>query len=216
MSSFAGSSVVFRDREEAGQRLAALLESYRGSDPVVHALPRGGVVVGAEVARALGAPLELVIARKVGHPQSPEYAICAVSISGRLVCNEAERGAVDPEWLEMAVERERREAARRQAVYLEGRAPISAEGRTAVVVDDGIATGLTMKAAIEEIRGQRPRQLVVAVPVIPRETAAELRRQADAVVAVEMPALFLGAVGAYYVDFEQVSDEEVIRLLRRG
>jgi predicted phosphoribosyltransferase len=216
MSSVPGSSVVFKDRVEAGQRLAALLRSYREADAIIYALPRGGVVVGAEVARALGAPLEVVIARKVGHPQSPEYAICAVSVSGSLVCNEAERSAADPRWFERAVERERQDAARRQALYLGERAPLSAEGKTAVVVDDGIATGLTMRAAIEEMKSQRPRQVVVAVPVIPRETAAVLRRQADAVVAVEIPQVFLGAVGAYYVDFDQVSDEEVIRLLRRG
>ncbi len=206
-------SVVFRNREEAGQRLAARLGEYAGADPIVYALPRGGVVVGAEVARALGAPLEVVIARKVGHPQSPEYAICAVSVSGNLICNEAERRAVDANWFEMAVERERKEAARRQAIYLEGRAPRSAEGKTAIIVDDGIATGLTMRAAIEEIRGQRPRRLVVAVPVIPRETAEALGRKVDAVVAVDIADFFLGAVGAYYRDFGQLSDDEVIRLL---
>jgi predicted phosphoribosyltransferase len=206
-------SVVFRNRVDAGQQLAALLQRYKGSDPVVYALPRGGVVVGAEVARALEAPLEVVIARKVGHPQSPEYAICAVSASGSLICNETERRAADPRWFEMAVERERQEAARRQATYLEGREPRSPEDKTAIIVDDGIATGLTVRAAIEEIKGQEPRQVVVAVPVIPRETAEALKRQVDAVVAVDIPDFFLGAVGAYYIDFEQVSDEEVIRLL---
>jgi predicted phosphoribosyltransferase len=172
--------------------------------------------VGAEIARALAAPLEAVIARKVGHPQSPEYAVCAVGASGYLVCTEAERRSLDPAWLQAAVERERREAARRQAVYLEGRRPVSAEGRTAILVDDGIATGLTMRAAIQEMKGQRPRQIVVAVPVIPRETAAVLNREVDAVVAVDIPDLFLGAVGAYYVDFQQVDDDEVIRLLRQS
>ncbi len=207
-------STVFRDRVDAGQRLGALLATYRESDPVVYALPRGGVVVGAEVARALGAPLEVVIARKVGHPLSPEYAICAVSISGRLICNEAERKATDPAWFETAVERQRQEAARQQAAYLEGRPPRTAEGKTAIIVDDGIATGLTMRVAIEEIKGQNPRQVVVAVPVIPLQTAQTLERQVDAVVAVDIPEVFLGAVGAYYVNFEQTSDEEVIQLLR--
>ena len=211
---YARPSVTFRDRVDAGHQLAALLQDYKDADPVVYALPRGGVVVGAEVARSLGAPLEVVIARKVGHPQSPEYAICAVSVSGNLICNEAERRAADPQWFEMAVDREKREAARRQAIYLEGREPRAAEGKTAIIVDDGIATGLTMKAAIEEIKGQKPRQVVVAVPVIPRETAGVLKRLVDTVVAVDIPEMFLGAVGAYYIDFDQVSDEEVIRLLR--
>jgi len=216
MSSPARANTIFRDRADAGRWLAALLAGYRESQPVIYALPRGGVVVGAEIARALAARLEAVIARKVGHPQSPEYAVCAVGASGYLVCNEAERRSLDPAWFEEAVERERREAARRQAIYLEGRQPISAEGRTAILVDDGIATGLTMRAAVQEIKGQQPRQLVVAVPVIPRETAALLNREVDAIVAVDIPELFLGAVGAYYVDFQQVTDDEVIRLLRQS
>jgi predicted phosphoribosyltransferase len=216
MSQSVRANTVFRDRADAGRRLAALLGGYQQSQPVVYALPRGGVVVAAEIARALAAPLEAVIARKVGHPQSPEYAVCAVGASGYLVCNEAERRSLDPDWLQAAVERERREAARRHTIYLEGRQPVTAGGRTAILVDDGIATGLTMRAAIQEIKGQRPRQIVLAVPVIPRETAALLSREVDAVVAVDIPGLFLGAVGAYYLDFQQVSDDEVIRLLRQS
>jgi len=205
----------FVNRKEAGQLLAAALQRYKGSDVVVYALPRGGVVLGAEVAKALHAPLDLVVARKIGHPMNPEYAVCAVSESGYLECNPEERAAMDPAWLERAIAAGREEAQRRRKRYLDDRQPISATGKTAILVDDGIATGLTMFAAIDEIKAQHPKQIIVAVPVIPPETNQRLEQMVDAVVALEVPALFLGAVGAYYEVFTQVSDEEVIRQLQQ-
>ena len=205
----------FRNRTEAGQELARALDEYRDDDAVVYALPRGGVVLGAVVAQALHVPLDVVIARKIGHPTNPEYGICAISESGHLVCNEAERAAVDPQWFAQAIDRERQEAARRRERYLGGRPPMSVEGKVVIIVDDGIATGLTMFAAIEEVRGRHPRKIVVAIPIIPLDTFARLRQQVDQVVALEAPEFFLGAVGAYYDDFTQVSDDEVVRLLRQ-
>lgn len=204
----------FRDRAEAGKLLAQVLTRYADDNAVIYALPRGGVVLGAEVATALHAPLDLVITRKVGHPHNPEYAVCAVSESGQLLCTEEERLLLDEHWLAGAIEREREEAARRRARYLGDRPVVPATGKIAILVDDGIATGLTMRVAIREIRRQHPALVVVAVPIIPRETADMLAREADEVVALDIPAVFLGAVGAYYEDFRPVEDAEVIRLLQ--
>ena len=205
--------MLFRNREEAGRLLAQALMRFAGTPLVVYALPRGGVVLGAEIAQALRGPLDLLIPRKIGHPKNPEYAICAVSESGQLVCNETERALVDAAWLAQAVARERAEAARRRERYLAGREAITVTGKTAILVDDGIATGLTMRAAIAEVTSRHPARVIVAVPVIPAETAELLREEVDEVVALEIPEIFLGAIGAYYADFAPVSDEEVVRLL---
>lgn len=205
--------MLFRNREEAGRLLAQALMRFAGTPLVVYALPRGGVVLGAEIAQALRGPLDLLIPRKIGHPKNPEYAICAVSESGQLVCNETERALVDAAWLAQAVARERAEAARRRERYLAGREAITVTGKTAILVDDGIATGLTMRAAIAEVTLRHPARVIVAVPVIPAETAELLREEVDEVVALEIPEIFLGAIGAYYADFAPVSDEEVVRLL---
>ena len=204
----------FANRVEAGKLLAAALAQYRDADTVVLALPRGGVVLGAEVAKALGLPLDLVIARKIGHPGNPEYALGAVTEDGQVVADDRERARVDPEWFAGEVARERLEATRRHHDYLAGRAPVSLEGKTAILVDDGIATGLTMLAAIRQVQARKPRRIVVAIPVIPPETANRLASEVDDVVALEIPDFFLGAVGAYYADFSQVSDDEVLNLLR--
>lgn len=206
----------FHDRIDAGRQLVQALADYRGQDVVVYALPRGGVVLGAEVARALQAPLDVIIARKIGHPSNPEYAVCAIAEAGSPVCNEVERAHLDPHWFDDAVAQQRREIERRRAWYRQGQASTSATGKIAIVVDDGIATGLTMSAAVQAVREQHPRQIVVAVPVAPAETAARLRQEGATVVALEIPMFFLGAVGAYYDDFAQVSDEEVVRLLQQA
>ncbi|WP_026280539.1 MULTISPECIES: phosphoribosyltransferase [unclassified Thioalkalivibrio] len=202
----------FRDRNEAGERLARALDRYRGQPGVVYALPRGGVPLGAAVARHLGMPLDLLIPRKIGHPFHPEYAICAVPEHGERVCNPREAERVDPDWLEQAEARERSEARRRRELYCTAPAP-EVTGKMAIIVDDGIATGLTMRAAIRDARQRRPRQLVVAIPVAPAETAALLETEADELVTLDIPEYFRGSVGAYYEDFEQTSDDEVIALL---
>ncbi len=170
-------------------------------------------MLGAQIARALGMPLDLVIPRKIGHPLSPEYGIAAVTESGELVTNPWEVSQVDSAWFKRAVARERAEAERRRARYLGGRAPLPLEGKIAILVDDGVATGLTLEAAIRDVRRRRPARLVAAVPVAPADTAERLRAQVDDFVALDVPELYLGAVGAYYDHFPQVSDEEVIALL---
>jgi putative phosphoribosyl transferase len=206
----------FRDRTDAGKQLSVALSEYRGETGVVLALPRGGVVLGIEVAEGLGMPLDLVIPRKIGHPQQPEYAIAAVAESGELAANEAEVRRVDPDWFRNAVDREQAEAKRRRQLYLGGRAPLPLAGKLAILVDDGIATGLTMFAAIRDVKQRSPARTVVAVPVAPADTVAQLRREVDAVVTLDDGEYFLGAVGAYYDDFPQVSDSEVVALMQRA
>ena len=204
---------MFRNREEAGKQLARALEGYRGTDAVVLALPRGGVIIGERVAKGLGLPLDIVVARKVGHPTNPEYAICAVDERGTRLCNKAELKRIDKKWLNQAVEQEQQEAQRRIALYRGKKAPISISGKTVIIVDDGIATGLTMRLAVQAVKTQGPKKVVVAVPVVPSDVAMKIKREADELVVLLPPEDFLGAVGAHYEYFPQVEDAEVIRLL---
>ncbi|OGI22146.1 MAG: hypothetical protein A2808_03940 [Candidatus Moranbacteria bacterium RIFCSPHIGHO2_01_FULL_55_24] len=205
---------VFADRQEAGKLLAKKLAEYRGTDAVIIALPRGGVVTGAEVARALHLPLDIAVVRKIGHPQNPEYAICVTDEKGISICNEAEARAVDQDWLKEEIERQRKEAERRIAAYRGKEKRRELGGKTVIVVDDGIATGLTMRGALLAIRKEHPKKLVVAVPAAPYDAELALREEVDSIVILEDTRHYLGAVGAYYDDFPQVSDEEVIDLLK--
>ncbi len=205
--------MIFADRAEAGRRLAAALAGYAGEACVVYGLPRGGVVTAVEVARRLRAPLDLLITRKIGHPVSPEYAVAAVAASGDVVRNEAEVARLNPEWFRGAVEAQKAEAERRRVKYLGRTAPVNTENKTAILVDDGLATGLTMKAAILDVKRRRPRRVVVAVPVAPPETVRALEALVDQVVCLHAPEGFM-AIGEYYEHFEQVSDEEVVALLQ--
>lgn len=208
--------MVFRNRAHAGRELAKLLGSYRGEDCVVYALPRGGVPVAFEIAVALSAPLDLIVARKIGHPKSPEYGIGAVTELGHLVANERELSFLEARWFEKAAERERSEAVHSRKKFCGDRPRLSAEGKAAIVVDDGVATGYTLRAAIADVRRQDPKQLVVAVPVAPAETANLLRTEVDELVVVHIPEHGFGAVGSFYEDFHPVSDGEVIRLRREA
>jgi len=206
---------MFTDRQEAGKRLVEKLAEYRGRDAVVVALPRGGIPVGAEVADTLGLPLDIAVVRKVGHPQDPEYAVGVTDEKGTFLCNEAEAQAVDQNWLRREVERQRKEAERRSALYRGAGGKRTLRGKIVIVVDDGIATGLTMRGALRSIREEQPKALIVAVPVAPHDVVTELREEVDAVVVLGEAEEYLGAVGAYYDEFPQVSDEEVIELLGR-
>jgi len=208
--------VRFSDRKEAGRKLAAELGGYRGDDVVVYALPRGGVVLGYEISRALHVPLDLIITRKIGHPYNPEYAIGAITEEGEALYEERERVEADQDWLKKAAEKERREALRRRRVYLNGRKRTSAQGKRAIVVDDGVATGLTLRAALLSLRKDKPKELIVAIPVAPHDVVQVLRNEADTVVVLEDAKEYLGAVGAYYDEFPQVSDEEVVHFLRQS
>jgi len=203
----------FEDRVDAGRKLATALQSYKGQDVVVYALPRGGVVLGAEIARALGSPLDLIIVRKVGHPYSPEYAIAAVAEDGHAAMNENEVKSVDPEWFEENVRLAQQEDRRRRELYTAGNPPISAVNKVAIIVDDGLATGLTMFAAVHEVQHAHPSKVIVAVPVAPPQTVRKLKELVDEVVALAVTEDFM-AIGSFYLHFNQVSDEEVIELMR--
>ncbi|OPY53900.1 MAG: ribose-phosphate pyrophosphokinase [Methanosaeta sp. PtaU1.Bin060] len=204
----------FIDRSDAGRRLAEALAGYKGSDVVVYALPRGGVVLGKEIARSLGAPLDLVITRKIGYPGNEECAVCAVAEDGHMICDGTISSLLDQEWLLARAKEEMQEAKRRRQVYLRGRGQLSPEGKTAIIVDDGVATGLTILLAIKEIRHRSPRKIVVAVPVSSREAADRIRKEADELVVLETPVHFM-AVGEHYEQFPQLTDEEVIRIMEQ-
>ncbi|MEX0853674.1 MAG: phosphoribosyltransferase family protein [Bauldia sp.] len=207
----------FANRAEAGKRLAEALAHYRDQQPVVLALPRGGLPVAAEIATALAAPLDLVIVRKVGVPHQPELAMGAVVDGGQpiVVRNEDVIGAaaISPAEFDAVCQKELEEIERRRRRYLGGRPPIVVTGKTAIVVDDGIATGATTRAALRAIRMRQPAKLVLAVPVAPSETVPEMRVEADEVVCLEMHDYF-GAISLYYADFRQVGDDEVIAILK--
>lgn len=208
--------MYFKNRTEAGKLLAKALEKYKNKDVVVYALPRGGVVVAVEIASKLNAPLDLIITRKIGHPFQPEYAIAATAENGHIAGAQRELKSVDEEWLRKEIERQRKEAKRRRERYLQGKPEIQVEGKIAILVDDGIATGLTMRVGIMELRHRHPKKIVVAIPVIPSTTENVLKKVADEVIALDTPSddIFLGAVGAYYVEFPPVEDEEVVAMLK--
>lgn len=205
--------MIFRDRIDAGRKLADALREYRRDDVVVYALPRGGAVLGAEIARSLDAPLDLIMVRKVGHPHSPEYAIAAVAEDGHTVMNRSEVESIDRAWFDENVRIQQQEARRRRELYTQGYPPVSATGKVAILVDDGLATGLTMFAAVQEVQHDHPKKTIVAVPVAPPQTVEKLNEVADEVVALYVTPHF-GAIGAFYARFDQVSDEEVIELLK--
>ncbi|MCZ8122212.1 MAG: phosphoribosyltransferase family protein [Magnetospirillum sp.] len=206
----------FNDRTEAGRQLAAVLASKAYRDPVVLALPRGGLPVAMEVARSLAAPLDLIVVRKIGLPGRPELAAGAIvdGDSPRIAWNRVlmESENLCPSDLDAEVRVVTKELARRRRAYLGGRARASLEGRTAIIVDDGVATGTSLRAALMGLRRFRPRAIVVAVPVGSAVAIAKLAEVADEIVCLRQPEPFYG-VGAHYVDFRQVSDVEVLALL---
>ena len=183
---------MFKDRKEAGEKLALKLKNYKGRDAVVYALPRGGVVVADEIAKALNCPLDILVSRKIGHPFSPEYAIGAIAPDGHSIFNENEKREIEIKDLEKIVNKEITEAKRRDIVYLCGRKHIGAQNKIAVIVDDGIATGLTMKLAVKEIQHQNPKKIIVVIPVLPIDVALSLRKEVDEVVSILEDENYLG------------------------
>lgn len=208
---------MFRDRIEAGAALAEQLVAHHGRNTLVLGIPRGGVVVAAEVARLLDAELDVVVARKLGAPGQEELAIGAVSADGGCVLDEdtiALLGVSEP-YIRAVTNVQMKEARRRETSLRSLRPAAPVSGRTVILVDDGLATGATMRAAARSIRARRPGRLVVAVPVGARDGCAELRAEADEVVCLRQPEPF-GAIGLYYHHFEPVDDTEVRRLLQAG
>jgi putative phosphoribosyl transferase len=208
---------VFADRIEAGRALAAALAGrVKTADVCVLALPRGGVPVAAEVARALDAPLDVLVVRKIGAPGQPELALGAIASGGVVVMNESIlRLFAGSRGIEQTVERERRELARRERAYRGDRPPLEVAGRCVIIVDDGMATGATMRAAVRAVRSRGADRIVVAVPTAPPDACDAMEREADAMVSVDRPEPF-DAVGRWYADFTQTTDEEVRRLLEEG
>lgn len=208
----------FKDRHDAGRQLAELLEKYKDKDVIVYALPRGGIVIAEEIAKFLHASLDLIFAHKIGHPYQEEYAIAAISEHGLIVEASDELQFVDKKWFEKEKERQVLEMKRRRALYLKNIPKKSAKDKIAIIVDDGIATGLTMQAGIKELKSNQPKKIIAAVPVSPKSTAQLLTSMVDEFVAIEIPpdGQFLGAVGAYYDEFYQVEDQEVIDILSQN
>lgn len=208
----------FYDRNDAGQRLAAELTKYKGEDVVVFALPRGGAPVAAPVAASLNAPLDLVLVRKIGVPFQPELAMGAVADGGSpvIVRNDDVIAMTDVSEVEFedVCARELDEIERRRHLYLGGRRRPEARGRIAIVVDDGVATGATTRAALRAVRAREPKKLVLAVPVAPPDTLDSLRPEVDEIVCLEAHRDF-GAIGFFYRDFRQISDDEVIEILNK-
>ena len=208
----------FRDRSEAGRRLAKALAAYKLEKPVILALPRGGVPVAAEVAAALNAPLDLILVRKIGAPMQPELAIGAVVDGGQpiIVRNEdiIQLVGVSETEFKAICAAELAEIERRRERYLGDRARVDVNGRVTIVIDDGIATGATTRAALRATRMRNPQKLVLAIPVAPTETLIEMRQEADDVVCLEAHQRF-GAIGWFYEDFTQVADQQVVAALAR-
>jgi putative phosphoribosyl transferase len=211
-------AMPFRDRSEAGVRLAEALARYKDARPAILALPRGGVPVAAEIAAALGAPLDIILVRKIGAPTQPELAMGAV-VDGDpplVVRNDdvIRMARVSEAEFKAACERELAEIERRRRRYLGDRARVAIAGRTAIVVDDGVATGATTRAALRAVRAGNPQRLVLAVPVAPTDTLAAMREEADETVCLEDHRLF-DAIGRFYANFRQLTDDEVIAALAR-
>lgn len=206
--------VRFADRRDAGRQLAERLRPLADESPVVLGLPRGGVPVAREVALALDAPLDFLAVRKLGAPHNPEYGIGAVAEGGTRVIDPEAIAVlgIDGGALDSIVARETDELHRRVSAYRSGRPPLEIAGRTVIVVDDGVATGVTDAAALRAARRRGPRRLVLAVPVCAPDSARRLREDADDVICLQAPPLFLG-VGQWYRDFSQVSDDEVVAVL---
>jgi predicted phosphoribosyltransferase len=205
-----------QNRQDAGQKLAPLLKEYRSERPIVLGIPRGGVIVAAEIAQTLGAPLDVLIVRKIGAPTNEEVAIGAVMPDGSVVLDEGliSKWRIPQEYIQKAAANQAEEIQRRQQLYRRpGHTPELTE-KTVILVDDGIATGYTMEAAVRGLRKYKPKAIVIAVAVAPREVIARLQQVADAVVCLDTPEPFF-AVGQFYKEFDQTSDEQVIDTLHR-
>ena len=213
--------MTFTDRADAGRRLAARLEPYRRDEngqpvvPIVVGLPRGGVVVAAEVARLLGAPLDVVVVRKLGAPDYPEFAIGAIARGETVLNEEVDPTSLPLGYLERVIADETRELERRETLYRGGRAGVPVAGRTVLLVDDGLATGSTAAVAVRALRRAGARRIVLAVPVAAPDSGARLARLADEVVCLSTPTDFR-AVSVWYRSFGQTSDQEVVELLQRA
>jgi len=208
--------MIFKNRKEAGKLLAKKLLDYRNNpDVVVLGLPRGGVVLAREIADEIKAPLDIVVPRKLGAPFSSELAIGAITQDGNAVLNKdlIKELGVDEKYIKKEIEKEKKEALRRLEKYRFGKKPIDLINKTIVLVDDGIATGYTMYAAIDFIKTKMPRKIIVAIPVLPYELVSDMKKITDELVYLDAPGYF-GAISSFYKEFKQTADKEVVELMR--
>jgi putative phosphoribosyl transferase len=209
---------IFRDRRDAGIQLADKLKGYKHSgEAIVLALPRGGVVTGFEIARVLDLPMDVLIVRKIGFPGQSEFGIGAVSETGTVVLNSAiiSSHGVEDEYIQIEIARQKEEVERRIRIYRKGKRILDLEGKKIILVDDGVATGATLKAAISALKKEKIKGLIAAIPVSPPETAEELKGMVDEFICLNTPADFM-AVGNYYDHFQQVPDQTVVEILEKS
>lgn len=209
--------MLYKNRQDAGRKLAEKLEKYTEDKPVIIALPRGGVVLGYEVAKALQAPLDIIATRKIGAPFQPEFGIGAIAPNGvrTLDYKSIELLGISESQIEEIIEKETIEMNRRIKLYRKDLAPLDLNKKTVIIVDDGLATGVSTRAAILSIKQMNPKKIILAVPVSPPDTADKFRKEVDDFICLSEPPDFY-AVGAYYDDFDQVSDNEVINLIQKA
>lgn len=209
--------MVFKDRIEAGKKLAEKLFALKDQKDkiIIYALPRGGVIVADQIAQELKVPLDLVISRKISHPYDPEYAIAAICEEEELEENEEEISQIDKKWYQEEIKKQKEGTKKGRDLYLNGRKIISPKDKIAILVDDGIATGLTMFAAIRYLKKFGPQKVIVAIPVIPKDVFQKLIEMNVEVISCQIEENYLGAVGFYYEDFPQIEDEEVIRIMKK-
>ncbi|MBU3957332.1 phosphoribosyltransferase [Patescibacteria group bacterium] len=207
--------MVFKNREEAGKKLSVKLRGFqKKKNLIVLAIPRGGLVVGKQLAQALNCPLDIIVTKKIGAPGNPELAIGAVGAMGEPVLNEelAARAGADGNYLQKEIANRQAEVERRIKEYRGDKLPLNLKDKTVIITDDGVATGATMEAAVEVVRQQEPKKIIVAIPVIARDSLKKLEEKADEVIYLDAPIMFF-AVGQFYREFGQVSDEEVKEIL---
>jgi predicted phosphoribosyltransferase len=202
---------IFKDRHDAAMQLAGRLEKFRGKNGIVLAVPRGGVPIGFVIAKELGLPLEIILSKKIGHPKNPEFAIGAVTLQGAVVNDNVMD--VDMDYIHRTADKILDDLKKKFKLYMGDHKPADLKNKTVIIVDDGVATGSTIKATIHAIRKNNPKEIIVAIPVSPPETARELSEIADEFICLHTPHDFYG-VGQFYDDFAQVSDEEVIQHLK--
>lgn len=209
--------MFFQSRSDAGRKLAQALVQYKDcKDTVILALPRGGVIVADQIATILNLPLDLIVTRKIGAPNNPEYAIGAITEKGEGIFNEKEISNLNigSDYLALAIKKEQTEANRRLRAYRNQKSPLNLKDKRAIIIDDGIATGLTMRAAIKSVKDRNAKEIVVAVPVSARDSLEIIEAEVDKFICLETPSLF-GAIGVFYKEFEQTSDEEVVNIMKK-
>lgn len=209
--------MIFQNRTEAGKKLAEVLKKHKNSkNTIILALPRGGIIVADQVATFLNLPLDLVVPRKIGAPGNPEYAIGAIAEEGEGIFNEKEikNLGITKEYLNKEILREKKEANRRIETYRGQKTPLNLKNKKAIIVDDGIATGLTMRAAIKSVKRKGAKEIIVAVPVAAKDSLEKIKLEVDKIICLDT-SIFFGAVGAFYEEFAQTTDSEVIKIMKK-